>query len=94
MTLGIVNINLCVTSKLPIIKNTLPCDDGISCRHIFTVQVNKHQCKLFLMCSFFNNLFTVSGNDNIINSKNRIITEIIIPNYQSLFFFKKLTQLA
>ena len=72
MTLGIVNINLCVTSKLPIINNTLPCDNGISFRHIFTVQVNKHQCKLFMMCSFFNNLLTVTANDNIINRQNRI----------------------
>ena len=93
MTLGIVNINLCVTSKLPIIKNTLPCDNGISCRHIFTVQVNKHQCKLFLMCSFFNNLFTVTGNDNIINSKNRIDNR---NNHSKLpiTVFLKLTQLA
>ena len=34
MTLGIVNINSCVAYKLPIIKNKLPCDDGISCRVI------------------------------------------------------------
>ena len=26
--------------------------------------VNKHQCNLFTMCSFANNLFTVTGNSN------------------------------
>ena len=34
--------------------------------------VNKHQCNLFTMCSFFNNLFTVTGNDNTVYSKIRI----------------------
>ena len=74
MTLGIVNIyiNLCMTSKLPIIKNKLPCDNGISYRKIFTVLDNNHQCNLIAMCSFFNNLFTVTGNNNTMYSKNRI----------------------
>ena len=35
-------------------------------------KVNKHQCKLLTMCSFFNNLFTVAGNNNTVYSKNRI----------------------
>ena len=34
--------------------------------------VNKHQCNLFTMCSFLNNLFTVTGNNNTMHSKNRI----------------------
>ena len=34
--------------------------------------VNKHQCNLFLMFSFFNSLFSVTGNTNIVYSKNRI----------------------
>ena len=34
MTLGIVKFCLCVTSKLPIIKNNLPCDNEISCGQI------------------------------------------------------------
>ena len=55
-------------------------------------KVNKHQLNLFTMCSFFNNLFTVTGNNNTIHSKIGLVTEIFIPNYQSLFF--KLTQLV
>ena len=34
--------------------------------------VNKHQCNLFSMCSFFNSLFSVTGNNNMIYCKNRI----------------------
>ena len=34
--------------------------------------VNKSQYNLFTMCSFFNNLFTVTGNNNTIYSKDRI----------------------
>ena len=37
MTLGVVKLNSGVTSKLPIIKEKLPCDNGISYKHIFTV---------------------------------------------------------
>ena len=33
----IVNINLCTNHQLPITMNKLPCDKGISCRPIFTV---------------------------------------------------------
>ena len=47
MTLEIVNINLCMTAKLPIIKNTLPCDNRVSCRQILLYIVNKHKCNLF-----------------------------------------------
>ena len=28
--------------------------------------VNKHQFNLFTMCGFFNNLFTITGNNNTI----------------------------
>ena len=38
MALDIVNIYLGVTSKLPIIKNKLACDNGINFRQSFTVQ--------------------------------------------------------
>ena len=34
----------CVTSKLLIIKNKLPCDNRISCRQILLLIVNKDQC--------------------------------------------------
>ena len=34
--------------------------------------VNKSQCNLCTMCSFFNDLFTVTGNNNTIYSKDRI----------------------
>ena len=34
--------------------------------------VNKHQCNLFTMCSFFNKLFTVTGSNNTMYSKNMI----------------------
>ena len=72
MTLGIVNINSCVTSKLPIIKNKLPCDNGISCRQFLLYIVHKHQCNLFTMCGLINSLFTVTGNNNTMYSRNRI----------------------
>ena len=64
MTLGIVNINSCVTSKLPIFNKILSCHNRISCRYILLYIVNKHQCIVFTICSFFNNLFTVIGNNN------------------------------
>ena len=67
MTLGKVNINLCVTSKLPIIKSKLPFNHAISCRQYFTVQ-----CNLFTMHSFLYNLITVTGKNKTMYSKNRI----------------------
>ena len=72
MTLGILNINSCVTSKLQIIKNKLPCDNGISCIFLLYI-VYKHQCNLFTMCSLIvSSLFTVTGNNNTMYSRNRI----------------------
>ena len=72
MTLGIVNIGSCVTSKNPIIKKNMPCDNTMSCRAFLLYIVNKHQCNLFTICSFFISLFTVVGNNNTMYSKNRI----------------------
>ena len=63
MTQGILNINLCMTFKLPIMKN-----------------------KLLLISS----LLTVTGNNNTMYGKMGLVTEMFIPNCQSLFF--KLTQ--
>ena len=40
--------------------------------------VNKHHCHLFTMCSYFNNLFTVTSNNNTMYSKN--IKTKISPN--------------
>ena len=81
MTLGTVNISLCVTSKLPVIENRLPFYNGISCRHILLYIVNKHQCNLFTICSFFNNLFTVTGNNNTMyNKRIGLETEMFFPN--------------
>ena len=34
--------------------------------------VNKRQCNLLTMCSFFNSSFTVTGSNNTMYSKNRI----------------------
>ena len=31
--------------------------------------INKHQCNLFTMCSFFNDLFNITGNNNTMYSK-------------------------
>ena len=60
MTLGIVKINSCVTSKLPIIKkNYLVIIESVADKLLLYI-VNKHQCNLFTMCSYFNNLFTVT----------------------------------
>ena len=42
------------------------------------------------MCSFFNKLFTVTGNNNTMHSKIELVTENIIPNPNHFF---KLTQL-
>ena len=53
--------------------------------------VNKNQCSLFSMCSFFNSLFSVTGNTNIVYSKNRIGNRHFCIKL-SLFF--NLTQLA
>ena len=63
MTLGIVNINSCVTFKLPTIKKKLPCDNGISCRLI---------CLQGVVSLIFYLLFTVTSNNNTMNIKNRI----------------------
>ena len=63
--------NSCVTSKLPIIKKKLPCDNRISCRQIFT------------MYSFILKLFTVTGNNLV---EMGLVAKKFIPNYQSLFF--------
>ena len=38
--------------------------------------VNKSQCNLFTMCSFFYDLFTVTGNNNTIHSKDKIGNKI------------------
>ena len=60
-----------MTSKLPISKKKLPYDNRISCRQILLYIVNKHLYNLFTICSFFNKLVNVTGNNNTINSKNR-----------------------
>ena len=35
-------------------------------------KAKKNQCKLSTLCSFLNNLFTVTGNNNTMYNKNRI----------------------
>ena len=56
--------------------------------------VNKHKCNLFTMCSLINSLFTVTGNNNTMYSKDRIgnTNYNFKLDYQLLFY--KLTQLA
>ena len=61
MTIRIVHINSCVTSKLPIIK-----------KQFLLYIINKHQCNLFTMCILINSLFTVAGNNNTMYSIIRI----------------------
>ena len=34
--------------------------------------LNKYQYNMFTMCNFFNKLFTITGNNNTVYSKNRI----------------------
>ena len=46
--------------------------------------VNKYQCYLFTMCSFFNNIFTVTGNNNTMYSKNRIGNRNWVRNQKNL----------
>ena len=54
MTLGIVIIKLCMTSKLPIIKNKLICDKRISCRQILlTYNNNTMYSKIGLVIEIF-----------------------------------------
>ena len=48
----------------------MSCDAKNSCRQIFTLCSNKHQCNMFTMCSFFNKIFTATGNNNTMYSKN------------------------
>ena len=48
MTLGIVDNNLCMTSKLPIIKNKLSLDNGISYNKLLLYIVKKLQCLQFV----------------------------------------------
>ena len=81
MILGIVNINSCVTSKRPVIKKKWPCDTIIELvTGTFLLHtVNKHQC------SFFNNLFTITGNNDTMYSKNRIGNINFIPKYLYCF---------
>ena len=54
----------------------------------FHYTVNRHQCNLFTLCSFFNSLFTVTvtGNNNTYHLYISFITEIFIPYYQSFLF--------
>ena len=71
MTLGLVKMNSCMTSKLPIVKKKLPCDNRIRCRQFFSVH-SKYLCNLITIYSFFDKLFTVTGNITTMYSKNRI----------------------
>ena len=71
MTLGIVNINSCVTSKLPIIKKKIVIINLVTDKFLLHI-VNKHQCNMFTMCSFFNKIFTATGHNNKMSSKNSI----------------------
>ena len=48
--------------------------------------INKHQFNLFTVCSFFNNLFTITGSNSTMCSKNRIGNKIFVPNFPLLFF--------
>ena len=54
--------------------------------------VNKHQCNFFTICSFFNKLFTVAGNNNTMYSKNRIGNRKFHSKLPNIVF--KLTQLT
>ena len=92
MKTEIVN-NLCRTSKLPIIKNKLSLDNGTSYSKLSMYRVKKHPC--FTIC-----LQCVMSKKKLLSLvmlmqtsvKLTLGTEILIPNYQPLFF--KLTQPA
>ena len=88
MTLGIVNVNSCVTFKLPIIKkkNSLVIIELVADKFLLYI-VNKHQCN-----SLINYLLLLVIIIIQCIVKIRLVTENFSPNYQSLFF--KLTQLA
>ena len=80
MTLGIVNINSCVTYKLPIIKKILPCDNRISCRQILLYIVDKHPCNLFTSVVFGINYLMLLVIIIQFIVKIGLVTEIFIPN--------------
>ena len=53
-------------------KNTFPVIIELFANKFLLYIVNNHQCNLFIMFSFSNNLFTVSGNNNTMSYKNGI----------------------
>ena len=82
MILGIVNINSCVTSKLPITKKGMPFTV-----HRVNINVICLQCVVFKI--FFLLLLVIIIQHVV---KIGLVTENLIPNHQSMFF--KWTQLA
>ena len=85
MTLGIVNINSCMTSKLPIIKKKMPCDNGISCKQIFTL----HSIN---MIGNTNNHFNLPIIVFQINSISLIESEKFRETSSRLFFVNEIAQ--
>ena len=81
MTLGIVNINVCMISKVRIVKI-----NWFVIMELVTTDF-KHQCNLYTMCSLVMYLLLL-----VLTTQCTVKTEISIRNYQSLFL--KLTQLA
>ena len=48
--------------------------------------VLKHHCHLFTMCSYFNNLFTVTSDNNTMYSKNIIGNRIVLSKLPIIVF--------
>ena len=71
MTLGTININSCVPNYPSSRKNGLVIIELVADKILLHI-VKKHHCHLFTMYSHFNNLFTVTSNNNTMYSKNRI----------------------
>ena len=78
MTLGIVKMNSRVTSKLPIIKKKLPCDNRISYEFLLYIG-NKNQCLQCLVSLINYFLLLVLIIQCIVTIG--LVTENFIPNY-------------
>ena len=91
MTVGMVNINSCVTSKLPVIKKKLVIIELVADKSLLS-KVNKDQCNCLqsvVSLIIYLPLLVIKLQCIV---KIGLVTGIFIPNHQSLFF--KLTQLA
>ena len=68
----LMNINSCMTSKLPIVKKNYLVIMELVADNFLLAIVNKYQCNCLLCVVSLTNLFTVTGNNSQMYSKIRI----------------------